>query len=93
MNNISTIDDVLNRIEDIRDSLKFGDEILPLLSDLFMFLKDTIPLMLEANISLKESANKIPTASENIESISKTTELATNEVMDKLESLSFSKYS
>lgn len=88
MKNISTIDDVLSRIEDIRDSLKFGDEILPLLSDLFMFLKDTIPLMLEANISLKESANKIPTASENIESISKTTEMATNEVMDKLESLS-----
>lgn len=88
MKNINNIDDVLNKIEDIRSSLKFGDEILPLLSDLFMFLKDTIPLMLEANVSIKDSTNKIPTATENIESVSKTTETATHEVMDRLDSLS-----
>ena len=88
MTTISSIEDVLKRIEDIRDSLKFSDEILPLLSDLFLFLKDTIPLMLEANMSIKESTDKIPTASENIENITKTTELATNEVMDKLDTIS-----
>lgn len=88
MKDLNNIDDVLSKIEDIRDSLKFGDEILPLLSDLFKFLKDTIPLMLEANISLKDSTNKIPTATENIENVTKTTESATHEVMDKLEGLS-----
>jgi len=88
MSKINSIDDVLTRIEDIRNSLKFSDEILPLLSDLFLFLKDTVPLMLEANISIKESTDKIPTATDNIESITKTTEVATHEVMDKLDAIS-----
>ncbi len=87
MKNLSNIEDIINKIQDIRDSLKFSDEILPLLSDLFMFLKDTIPLMLEANVSLKESTSKIPTAKKNLESITKTTETATHEVMDKLDSV------
>jgi len=88
MSKINSIDDVLTRIEDMRSSLKFSDEILPLLSDLFLFLKDTVPLMLEANISIKESTDKIPTATDNIESITKTTEVATHEVMDKLDAIS-----
>jgi len=87
MGDYRSIDDVLGGIETLRNSLRFSDEILPLISDLFVFLKDIIPLMLEANSSLRESTNKIPTASENLNKISEATEMAANEVMDRLETI------
>ncbi len=87
MGDYRSIDDVLGGIETLRNSLRFSDEILPLISDLFLFLKEIIPFMLEANSSLRESANKIPTASENLNIISEATEMAANEVMDRLETI------
>ncbi len=90
MEKINSIEDVLSRIEDIRASLKFSDEIFPLLSDLFLFLRDTVPLMLEANKSITASTEKLPTAANNIEDVTKATEVATHEVMDKLDHITAS---
>jgi len=87
MAKVTTIDDVLVRVEELRSSLKFSDEILPMISDMFLFIKDIIPLMLEANAFMKDSANEIPSASENLNSVSKTTEIATHEVLDKIDQI------
>ena len=82
---INNIDDVLVKVDQIRESLRFSDEIFPLLSDLFKFLKDTIPLMLEANVSIRESTSRLPDATNNLNKVSETTAEATNQVMDKLD--------
>lgn len=84
---IKSIDDVICKIEKMHESLRLSDEIFPLISDLFMFVKEIIPLMLEVNSFMKNSSKKIPTASENLNSVSKATEMATHEVMDLLESV------
>ena len=82
------VDDILGRVEEIRAFLKIGDEVIPFLGELFVFIKDIMPLMYDADISLHESAKKIPDATDRISDVSQTTEMATNEIMDKLDSIS-----
>ena len=84
---IKNIDDVLTKIEEMHQSLRLSDEIFPLISDLFLFVKEIIPLMLEVNSFMKDSSSKIPTASDNINSVSKATEMAAHEVMDRLDTI------
>lgn len=79
------IDEVLGKLEKMRESIRLSDELFPIVGDLFLFIKDIIPLMLEINAFMKDSNDKIPTAAENISKVTKTTEMAANEVMDKLD--------
>jgi len=85
---IKNIDDVLEKIEKMHTSLRLSDEIFPLISDLFLFVKEIIPLMLEVNSFMNHSSKKIPGAAENLSNVSKATEMATHEVMDLLDSVS-----
>ncbi len=87
MNKPKSIDEVIDKIEHLRSSLKQSDDLLPLLSDMFHFIKDIIPLMIEANVVMTDSSNKIPSATEHINEVSKTTETATHEVLDKLDKM------
>ncbi len=84
------LDEVLVRINDMRGFFKFGDEIIPFLSDLFSFLKGIIPLISEMNHSLQDTAHKLPTASDRIEDVTKATEYATVEILDALDRISTS---
>jgi len=87
MSRINSIDDVIVHIEGIHKSMQFSGDLFPIISDLFRFIKDMIPLMLEANLSIKETTNHLPTATDNITSVSKTTENATHQVLDQLENI------
>ena len=84
------LDEVLDRINDMRGFFKFGDEVIPFLGDLFSFLKNIMPLMSELNNSLQDSAHKLPTASDRIEDVNKATEYATVEILDALDRISIS---
>ncbi len=85
---INSIDDVLKHIEEIHNSMEFNEELFPIVTDLFKFLKDMIPILSEANISVKESTDHLPTASDNLNSVSQTTENATHQVLDQVDSIS-----
>lgn len=85
---VNNIDDVLGKLERMRESIRLSDEIFPVIGDLFMFIKEIIPLMLDINTFMNDGSQKIPTASENITSVSKTTEIAAHEVMNKLDEIS-----
>ncbi len=79
------IDEVLGKLEKMRESIRLSDELFPIVGDLFLFIKEIIPLMLEINTFMKDSNDKIPTAAENISKVTRTTEMAANEVLDKLD--------
>jgi len=81
-------DTVIGKIEEMRDFLKIGDEIVPFLTELFTFMKDVMPIMQEANNSLIDGSKRIPTASDRIKDVDQTTEMATHEILDKLGSIS-----
>ncbi len=88
MKKVKSLDDVLGHIEELRETIKFSDDLFPVVKDLFIFLKDMIPLLMEANISIKESTSRIPTATDNIDNISKMTETSTNQVLDSIDTIS-----
>ena len=79
--------DIVTKIEEMRGFFKIGDEIIPFLADLFNFLKDVMPLMTEVNTSLKDGAHKLPTASDRISDVTQATEMATTEILDKLDQI------
>lgn len=87
MNQDLNIDDIVGKIETIRNSLKISDEIIPMLSNMFSFMADMLPLMASIKYSLKNTTDELPTASDNISSVSQTTELATHQVLDKLDGI------
>jgi chemotaxis regulatin CheY-phosphate phosphatase CheZ len=78
---------LLDKIEEMRGFFKVGDEIIPFLADLFVFLKDIMPLMSDVNASLREGTHKLPTASDRIADVTQATEMATHEILDKLDSI------
>jgi chemotaxis regulatin CheY-phosphate phosphatase CheZ len=88
MKKINNLDDVLSHIEELRETIKFSDDLFPVVKDLFVFLKDMIPLLMEANLSIKESTSRIPTATDNIENVSQMTETSTNKVLDSIDTIS-----
>ncbi len=87
MQNLDSLQEVMVKIEDLKASLKFSNDMVPLVSDVFRFIKDIVPLLLDANFSLKESTDHLPTATDNLAKVTKTTEMAANEVMDRLDGI------
>lgn len=83
----SEFENILNKVSQIRESFKMGDEITPLLTELLIFIKDLVPLMVEMNQSLRLSTSRLPAASTSISNATDTTEVATFKVMDKLEQI------
>lgn len=79
---------VIAKIEEMRDFLKIGDEIVPFLTELFSFMQDVMPIMKEANHSLKDGSQRLPTASDRIKDVDQATEMATHEIMDRLGNIS-----
>ncbi len=81
------LDDLLTRVDEMREFFRFGGEVIPFLANLFTFLQGVMPLMLEVSNSIKDSTHKLPTATDRIVDVSNSTELATNEIMDKLDNI------
>ncbi len=81
------MNEIVQKIEEMRGFFKVGDEVIPFLADLFNFLKDVMPLVTEVNTSLKDGAHKLPTASDRISDVTQATEMATNEILDKLDQI------
>jgi hypothetical protein len=56
-------------------------------SDLFKFIQDVMPLMSEIQGSFQDTSGKLPDATQRLNDVTHATEMATNEIMDKLESI------
>ncbi|MHB2155619.1 DUF3418 domain-containing protein [Calditrichota bacterium GD2] len=79
------LDQLMSRIDQLKKSLKTDDEVVTVVSDVLIFIEDLIPLMLEGNAFMRDTANKVPSAADNLTRINQTTEMATKEVLDRLE--------
>jgi len=87
MPEIKNIKDVHHTIKKLQESLISSTEILTMFDELIVFIQEIVPLMLEVNSSIIESSNVIPGASETLTNVSKTTEMATSQVLDKLDTV------
>jgi len=78
---------ILDKINELRALFIFGQRVIPFLEELFYFVNDIIPVLEEINVSIYESANKMPRASSQLNKVSQATELATTEILDSLDSV------
>ncbi len=85
MHEVNGINDLIQRINELDANIETNSEALPLVHDMFNFIKDIIPLMLEVNAFMKDGSQKIPSASDNLQFVSQTTEMATHKILDQLE--------
>lgn len=85
--NSKNLDGILDKINELRALFIFGQRVIPFLEELFYFVHDIMPVLEEINISIYESANKMPHASSQLNKVTQATELATTEILDNLESV------
>ncbi len=87
-----TMNDLFNKLNDLKTLFQFGQKIIPILQNLIDFMQDTIPLLENINRSIAESTSKIPKASNQINNVTSATELATTEILDLVDSISGKMY-
>lgn len=85
---IKQIDSLLKEIEELKAIFILGQRVIPFLEELFYFIREVGPMLEEINKSLEESSSKIPKASNQLDTVTKTTEMATTEILDTLDEMS-----
>ena len=79
--------EILEQISQIQSLIRVSTDVLPFLDELFCFLQDISPLMEEIKHSVKESSAKIPSAAQNLKQVTHSTEMATTQILDRLDSI------
>lgn len=72
-------------LSDLHTIFVWGERAVPFLEDLMQFIDSITPLIDEINHSLNDSTKRFPSAQSQLNSVTKATELATNEILSLLE--------
>lgn len=81
--------ELLQKADELRALFIFGQRVIPFLEEIFIFVSEIEPLLEEINISIAENLKKMPNASKQLSKVTEATELATTEIMDILDNLTF----
>ena len=80
---------LLKKSDELRALFMLGQRILPFLEEIFVFVSEIEPVLTEINSSIKDNLKKMPKASKQLSKVTEATELATNEIMDILDGLTY----
>lgn len=75
------------KLNELKKIFSYGEKLIPVIQSLGDFMKDTMPLLQNINRSIAESTSKFPKATNQIQSITNATEMATTEILDVVDSL------
>ena len=81
------ISQLYEKLNELKKIFTYGERLLPIIHNLSEFMKETVPLLENINQSITESASKIPKVTDQIDSVTKSTEMATTEILDLVDSL------
>lgn len=81
------MNDIFEKINDLKSVFKIGEKILPILQSLIDFMGDVVPLLENINSSIADSTNQMPKAANQISDVTSATELATNEILDLVDEI------
>lgn len=87
MDNNSNMDQVFEKLGELKSFFVFGQKIVPVIQSIIDFMRDVVPLMEYVNNSIQDSASKIPKAASQINSVTNATEMATSEILDIVDSM------
>lgn len=86
MKNIE-IGSLLNKVDELRALFVLGQNVIPFLEEIFIFVNDIKPLLEDINLSITENLKKMPSASQQLSKVTEATELATTEIMDLVDGI------
>jgi chemotaxis regulatin CheY-phosphate phosphatase CheZ len=75
------------KLGDLQNLFKVGEKIIPSIQKLIEFMVEIVPLLSNINSSIEESTSKIPKASDHIYDVTSATEIATTEILDKVDEI------
>ncbi|MFH1069883.1 MAG: hypothetical protein V1794_09735, partial [Candidatus Glassbacteria bacterium] len=81
------IQGILKKVEELKAVFTFGVRFVPFLEDLLIFVQEMGPMLNQMNQSIQESSSKMPQAVQQLDKATSTTELATREILDRLDDL------
>lgn len=87
MMNAENMSQLFSKLNDLKKVFTYGERLIPVIHSLGEFMKETVPLLENINHSIAESTAKIPKATNQIQSVTSATELATTEILDLVDSL------
>ncbi|RMD51385.1 MAG: hypothetical protein D6830_00485 [Ignavibacteria bacterium] len=79
--------ELFEKLEDLKTVFSYGQKIIPILQSLMDFMKDTVPLLENINKSIDQTAKQFPKAQDQINDISSATEIATTQILDKVDEI------
>lgn len=86
---VGEINEMLHKTEELKALFVFGQRVIPFLEEIFLFIREVTPLLENINASIEENLSKMPKAAQQLSSVTKATELATTEILDTLDGLSY----
>lgn len=86
-NSIKNLNEIVSKLHEIDNVFKFGEKMIPVVEGFVSFMTDFIPFVEQISGSIEATRSKIPQASNQIDKVTKDTELAMTEVLDKVDEI------
>ncbi len=83
----NNMDEISGKLSELKSLFQFGGKLVPVIETIIEFLNDTVPLIDDINISIKDSTSKIPQATDQINNVNSATEMATTEILDLVDEI------
>ncbi len=80
---------LLRKADELRALFVLGQNVIPFLEEIFVFVSEIEPLLKEINTSIRDNLQRMPSASKQLSKVTEATELATNEIMDLVDGIVF----
>ena len=83
--NLRELDDVLQKIAELRVFFDFGQKTVPLLDDVVSFVNEIGPAIESMKALVRVASTKIPKASDQLVRVNQTSEQASNDILNTVD--------
>lgn len=81
----SEMENLNNKLKELYQLFKIGEKVIPGIQKLIEFMAEILPLLNNINSSIEESTKRIPKATLQLNDVTHATEIATTEILDKVD--------
>ncbi len=75
------------KLDHLKSLFRVGEKLIPGIQKLIDFMVEIVPLLNNINSSIKDSTDKIPKASGHLSDVTNANEIATTEILDKVDQI------
>lgn len=86
-NKPKNMSELFDKLNDLKAVFVYGQRIIPIIQSLIDFMKETVPLLENINQSIDQTSKQIPKAQNQIDDVTNATEIATTQILDKVDEI------